>query len=84
MSQLLKDRGKIYGEFSHNAAIAQALKSLLRGAPNWGRLAPYQQETLDQISSKISRLLVGDWLDEDGWDDIEGYAALTAERVKND
>lgn len=85
MSQnILKSRHNTYGEFSSNAALAQAIKSIFRQGPNWSLLKPYQQEALDQTASKISRLLCGDPKHLDSWEDITLYNKLVVDRIRGE
>jgi hypothetical protein len=65
-------RGSVYGEFRDNAFIAQSLKALLFS----DNFTDTQKEAIDQISSKLSRLVCGDQDHADSWLDISNYAAL--------
>lgn len=78
----LNERGLRYGLFETQAGIAQELKMVMRVAPKWKVLADDQKEALEQITSKISRILNGDPDYHDNWHDIAGYAALVADRLK--
>ena len=40
-------------------------------------------ETLSMLCTKFSRVLVGDPLYKDHWDDIIGYATLVKNRLEN-
>lgn len=72
----LAARGSRYGSFETNGRIAQELKAVMRGSPNWSSLSGAQAEALDMFASKISRLLTGDPDYADNWHDIAGYATL--------
>ena len=76
MSNLLNTREKTHGNYRDNANLSQAIKDVLRSGKNWERLTDTQKESLEMISSKLSRLLSGDKDFRDHWDDIEGYAKL--------
>jgi hypothetical protein len=77
----LTTRAGTYGKFQRNAAISQSLKYVARSSDNWDRLEGDQQESLDQMFSKIGRLLTGDPNHYDSWHDLAGYATLVAERL---
>jgi hypothetical protein len=77
----LAARDTRYGTFYNNASVAQNLKFMMRSSPNWGKLAPDQKEALDHISSKIGRILTGDFNYIDSWHDITGYAKLVENRL---
>jgi Domain of unknown function (DUF6378) len=78
LTKILADRRATHGEFVDNAQVAQALKVVMRGRPGWSRLSSVQQEALDLIVLKISRILSGDAGHSDHWLDIAGYAQLAA------
>lgn len=75
---LLAERQKTHGDFSRNAEVSQSLKYIFEkyGAAD---LPPEHREALDMIALKISRLLSGQSLYADHWDDIAGYAKLASE-----
>ena len=76
----LSEREKTYGAFKDNAATAQHLKSVMRSHMNWYRLQPFEQEALEMIMHKISRILNANPDQKprytDSWHDIAGYATL--------
>lgn len=72
----LKSRGKIHGDYEAQSGITNKIKSIMRNANRWGALRPAQQEALDMIASKMSRILEGDPNHSDHWHDIAGYATL--------
>lgn len=72
----LIERGNRYGEFCDNAEIAQKLKYRIREGKNWNKLSYAQQEALDMICSKISRIVTGDPNYVDNWHDIIGYTRI--------
>lgn len=65
-----------HGPFEGSAALAQKLKGGYRDGWGWGRLSYGQREALEQIASKIARILTGDPNHLDHWDDLAGYALL--------
>ena len=78
----LTERGKNYGDFTENADYAQRIKLVFRSSPQWEHTESYIRESLDLIASKIARLLSGDPYHVDGWHDIQGYAKLVEQRIK--
>lgn len=79
---VLKERGKRYGRFSDDAALAQAIKAALRSGANWKRLAPFQAEALEMIATKLGRIVNGDPDYADSWVDVGGYAELVVAALK--
>lgn len=74
LEKTLEERGSRYGTLQHNGQIAQSLKFHYRLVKGWHLLKTDQQEALDQIASKIARILSGDPNYPDNWHDIAGYA----------
>jgi hypothetical protein len=77
----LEERNKTHGDFLDDASLAQHLKRVIHRHKGWERLGPDQQEALDHISTKISRILNGNPNHFDSWHDIAGYAQLVAKRL---
>lgn len=73
-AEVLDERQRQYGDFASRCAITQALKRAMTDTPNWSRLSDAQREALEQIATKIGRLLNGDPNHRDSWQDIAGYA----------
>lgn len=73
---LTAERKNQHGEWFRQAEIANRLKEQLRNSPNWDGMVPMQKEALDMIATKMSRIVSGDPMHEDHWDDIAGYAFL--------
>ena len=76
LTDIMNERGSVYGPFHRNASVAQSLKEVMHRAPNWDKLPNYMKESLDLICTKISRILTGESDHVDNWDDIGGYARL--------
>lgn len=79
-SELIQTRKSTHGEWCLQADMAHRLKSEMHftripGA-GWDNLTASQQEALDMIAVKISRILSGNPNEPDHWDDIAGYALL--------
>ncbi len=81
---ILRERGKMYGNFLRQAGIAADLKGIMRAHIDWTmQLAPDQREALEMIAVKIARILNGNPNHGDSWRDIEGYARLVADRLQS-
>lgn len=81
MSDLTDTREKTHGDFRNNASVAQELRAVFRAAVKWHELPSVQREALDNIATKLSRILGGNYDHVDHWDDIAGYAELAAPRA---
>lgn len=85
LEDILKEREERYGRFIDNAHLAQSLKDIMRDSSNWDNLDSDQKEALEQIASKISRILTGTAVFySDSWQDIAGYATRVQERLENE
>ena len=89
VSEITAKRGSVYGPFLHNALVAQAIKAAIRNIPDpdneglrWENLPLDVREGLDLIALKMSRIVTGDALYIDNWDDIGGYAKIVADRIR--
>lgn len=80
----LRERGARYGRFSDQARITQGLKASMCITPNWSKLTDDKKEALEMIGRKIARILNGDPNYHDSWHDIEGYARLVADTLKEE
>ena len=78
---VLAERGAIHGDFSDDAVASQSIKAAIRAGKNWGSLSDPQMEALEQIATKIGRILSGDPNHKDHWLDIQGYARLVSEQL---
>lgn len=76
---LLAEREKTYGSFQIQGGFAHQLKLIFREQHAYNALRDDQREALDMIATKISRLLHGNPMTKDTWDDIAGYAKLGSE-----
>jgi len=74
-------RGSTHGDYGRMSITAQALKAIMRQTPNWERMTTTQQEALELIATKISRITCGDPNHHDHWADIGGYAELALNRI---
>jgi hypothetical protein len=78
IDDLLKDREATHGNFEDTATVAQTLKAVMRRGRNWESLPNQSKEALEQIATKVARILNGDATDPEHWNDIAGYARLRA------
>lgn len=90
MQDTLKKRGSTHGDFTDHARITQRLKKITDGEHaareqrGQFRLQHTMLEAIDMIVHKIGRILAGDPTEPDHWDDIAGYAKITADRLRPD
>lgn len=80
----LTERGNRYGSFKSHATIAQNLKNNMWVTTGWSGLAPDMRQALEVIQDKVARILNGDPTYLDNWHDIQGYAKLVEDRLKNE
>jgi hypothetical protein len=73
---VLDQRNGVHGDFHQDARIAQSLKIVIRDGANWSELTHEMREALDNMMTKVARVLAGDPNHRDHWDDIIGYATL--------
>ena len=88
IENILSERKKTHGDFSEVAATTQDFKNILRF---YKQTHPYscdinlsQQEALDMIFHKISRILCGNSFVKDHWVDIAGYATLIVKQLEKE
>lgn len=79
MSVDLEARKRTHGDFSDHARITQGLKDVLLAERD--NLSEIHKEAIDMILHKIGRIYAGDPNVHDHWDDIAGYAKITADRL---
>jgi hypothetical protein len=75
--KLIAARQATHGDFCETGAVAQGIKTAF-GAERAALLSPVQRAALDQIATKIARILCGDPNHPDHWHDVAGYARLGA------
>ena len=81
IEEVLNERGNRYGTFEANANTSQELKRALAESGRLDLLTPVQQEALEMICHKMSRIVNGDSNYKDSWTDIIGYAKLVEDRL---
>jgi len=79
INEILKERGERYGDFADVSSLSQRLKAEIRLCKS-NKMPSYNEESLDMICNKIARIVCGDPDYRDSWDDIAGYAKLSADR----
>jgi len=83
IEKTLEERGSRYGDFAGHAYITQDIKKAMYATINWKHLRANQKEALEMIAHKIGRILNGDPDYKDSWVDIEGYAHLVSQTLKD-
>lgn len=78
----ITQRETTHGSFVAHAELCQAFKALVRNSSGWDKMASRQQEAVDMILNKISRVCVGDPDFVDHWHDMSGYARLVEKALK--
>jgi hypothetical protein len=74
---LLSEREITHGHYEQVAKIEQGLKAIIRAGPNWNKMEPCAQSSLEHWCTKVARALCGQWDYIDHWDDMSGYRKLT-------
>lgn len=90
VEEILMERGAKYGPFSGHARVTQGIKEEMRMSlsenENFQGLEDGEKavvtESLDMIAHKIGRIVNGDPLHLDSWDDMAGYAKLVSKYIK--
>lgn len=83
LNNILAQRASTHGDFEVNSAMSQGMKALLMQYSHlMSDAEPYQLEALSMILHKISRICAGNPHFVDHWDDIAGYAKLTADTIR--
>ena len=76
VDDVLEQRNGVHGDFDDDASTAQDLKRVIRAGSNWEEMPAVHREALEQMMTKVGRILAGDfnWLDH--WKDLQGYPRL--------
>lgn len=82
IDKILAERAKTHGDYTEHAQCTQDIMLILMLHRNWIYLSPDQKETLHMIAHKMGRVVTGNPNVADHWDDIAGYAKLSADRVR--
>jgi hypothetical protein len=75
-------RKEQHGDWMAQSLTANNLKQAAHEGSGWGNMSASQQEAVDMILTKVSRIVTGNPYHQDHWDDIGGYALLGAEGHK--
>ena len=80
---ILDARHKTHGDWVDQSRQSQQLKNVMRNfnKEGWQKLSESQQEVLEALAFKISRVLNGDPNHPDHWLDMSGYPMLEYERL---
>lgn len=77
---ILSDRAKTHGDYINTSATCRRLMDVLvAGQDGRDELLEHEAETLHMICNKLARIVCGNPHFPDHWDDIAGYAILTAD-----
>lgn len=90
LDETLAERGESYGSFAANSEVAVRIKEACWPTalenPKFYDLSYADKavvlNALDMIAAKISRLVTGDPLHKDSWQDISGYAELVVRHIE--
>jgi hypothetical protein len=78
---IIAARESTHGDFTEDAKLAQALKYVMRQGKNWDELPAHMREALEQMQTKVARILAGDFSHPDHWKDLQGYPRLVETRL---
>lgn len=81
IKETLAERGTKYGNYLNQCRITAKLQTAMQDVPSYYKMEVDQQDALEMITVKISRILNGDPNYADNWHDIAGYATLVADRL---
>jgi hypothetical protein len=83
VNELVTIRKNTHGDFTDHARVTQRLKQVVHDEMKTinTKVTHVQLEALQMILHKIGRIVAGDPNFKDHWDDIAGYAKITAERL---
>jgi len=75
-NELIADRKNTHGDWNNQAWVANRIKIALRNGGAWNTMSPGQQEAVEMVAVKLSRIVAGNPAHDDHWDDLMGYALL--------
>ena len=76
IDDVLTARNGVHGDFDDDASTSQDLKRIIRAGTNWALLPAVHREALEQMMTKVGRILAGDFNHVDHWQDLQGYPRL--------
>ena len=80
---ILSERQKTHGDFADVAVIHQSLLYVMENSRNWKSLPPSFKTALNMDAMKTARILCGNYLHVDSWEDKAGYATLIAIEISS-
>ena len=78
VSSILAERRNQHGAFAENARLTELFVAAAKTSQNWKRLPPSLRQALVMGWHKDARIMSGDFLLLDHWNDKAGYAELGA------
>ena len=78
----LQERGKNYGNYREQTTISKNIKEAMQERDKYWEMESDQQDALEMIAVKMSRIVNGDPDYADNWADIAGYATLVKDRLE--
>ena len=82
IDEMLEKRRLRHGNWRANSEVSQLLKINLASTKEFR--PPQINEGLDAICVKLARIATGDPMFIDHWDDIQGYAKLVSDFLRNE
>ena len=82
MDKMIRQKEAAYGGMHRQGELSQELKGVLHDHEGWHKLTGGQQEALDMVMHKVSRIVCGDNLYIDSWRDIAGYAQVIVDALE--
>ncbi|MFS4438607.1 DUF6378 domain-containing protein [Paracoccaceae bacterium GXU_MW_L88] len=82
IKETLEERKVTHGSFVDNSEVSQAIKRIIHTSTNGDTFTSVQNEALEMIAHKISRICAGNPNEIDHWRDIAGYASLVADELE--
>ena len=76
LDEVLTARNGVHGDFDDDASTSQDLKRVIRAGTNWEEMPAVHREALEQMMTKVGRILAGDFNHVDHWQDLQGYPRL--------
>lgn len=81
---LLAARAATHGDFRECAGVSQQILRTLSMGSRWRDLSDVHRESLQMIAHKLHRIVCGDPMVADHWDDLAGYAKLVSRYVNEE
>lgn len=78
-TEVMVERGEVYGLFSDNSEVAMLLIEALMSGSRWDSLARIEKNGLIMVAEKMSRVVSGKQYHRDNYLDMETYPRLIRE-----